>query len=324
MNFKKAISVIVAGLLILGSLTGCSTEESVSNDKLKIVTTIFPTYDWAKGVLGDKIDDYEVTFLTDSGLELHSYTPSVEDIRKIVEADLFIYVGAQSDLWVDHTLEQVTNENQIRLNLVEIVEGELRAKEIKEGMQVVEDDCCEDDYFDEHVWMSIKNAMMISEQIQNALSEIDPENADIYETNGSEYIEKLGELDGVFRESLAGKDARAVVFPDRFPFLYLFADYDLEYYAAFASCSAESEVSFQTLTYLTQKLNELDSDYVLNVDRTNHDIAQSVISNSKNKNQEILYMSAMENVTEGDVNDGLTYISVMEKNLETLLVALGE
>lgn len=324
MKFKKNISLMLSIVLALSLVGGCDFSPQEKNDKLKIVTTIFPTYDWAKGVLGDKVADYDITFLTNTGLELHSYTPTVADIVKIAEADLFIYVGSQSDLWVDYTLDQVTNENQLRLNLLDIVQEELREKEIKEGVQIVEDDCCEDDLFDEHVWMSINNAILVSAEIQNALCQIDPDNEEYYISSGSQYLQDLSDLDSLYRESLANQDLRTVIFPDRFPFLYLFSDYDLDYFAAFSSCTSETEVSFQTLAYLTDKLNELDVDYVFNVSGANHNIAQAVIENSQNKQQEILYLSAMESITDSDVKQGTTYISIMKNNLDTLLIALGE
>ncbi|MFI3141185.1 MAG: metal ABC transporter substrate-binding protein [Clostridia bacterium] len=317
---KRIIGIILCVCLLATCFSACG-EVSQSDATLKIVTTIYPTYDWVKSIVGDS-DDYEVTYLTDSGVDLHSYSPSVEDITSIKECDLFIYVGGSSDSWVSYTEEDVVNENQIRLNLNDMLGDDLVAKETKEGMQIVEDECCAEDDYDEHSWLSVKNAITFTEIISETICELDPDNSAMYEENSTAYLQELGDLDDLYTESLAPYENSTLIFGDRFPFIYLFKNYNLEYYAAFSGCTAETEASFETIVFLSGKLDDLDLSYVLNVENCGHQIAETVIQNSTDADQSVLSLSSMENVTTEDVANGTTYISIMQSNLEILVQAL--
>lgn len=318
-KLKKYISALVCTCMMAMTLTACGTEQT--DETLNIVTTIFPTYDWVKNIVGDS-EDYKVTYLTNSGTDLHNYSPSVADISLINECDLFIYVGGLSDEWVEKTLDGVTNENQVRLNLVDMIGDGLKIKETREGMQIVEDDCCGDGDYDEHVWLSIKNAQLFTEEIKDTICQLDPDNAEFYEENTAAYMEELVSLDGSYETELASYEGSTIIFGDRFPLLYMFKDYNLEYYAAFSSCSAETEASFETVVFLVEKVNELDSSYIMNMDGAGHEIAETIISSTDDTQREVLSMNSMENISMSSVEGGTTYISLMETNLQVLLKEL--
>ncbi|MFI3115306.1 MAG: metal ABC transporter substrate-binding protein [Clostridia bacterium] len=316
---KKYLALMLT--LCVFAISGCASEEQAS-DKIKIVTTIFPMYDWAKAIVGDE-DDYEIVFLTDDGVDLHSYTPTVPDMMMINECDLFIFVGGTSDSWVEYTLANVTNENQVRLNLVDMIGDGILEKEIKNGMQIVEDECCDGDY-DEHLWLSVKNAQLFTEEIKNAICELDTANAERYEENTLKYLSELEKIDTEFHEQILQTEEKTVVFGDRFPFLYLFKDYDIDYYAAFSSCTAETEASFQTIAYLVEKMNELELSNIFYVEGGMINIAQTIIDNTENKQQEILCMNSMEGVSMADVVAGESYLSIAKANLDALQIALKD
>ena len=497
---KKNFTIFLALTMVVGLLAGCGkknaaeTGESDSN-KLSVVTTIFPEYDWVKEILGDKADNAEVTMLLSNGVDLHSYQPTADDIVKISDCDLFVYVGGESDGWVESVLKNAANKKMKVINLLEMLGDSVKTEEIVEGMQedghdhghshdeqLTENDIedrtlsdfagawkslhpfllngdldkfCEhraeededssttkDTYWekykaswqcdaekisingdtitftyadgktvsaeytyagyqpkrndegmirsvryqfettsadapkyvqfndhghepdeaehfhiyfgndgfdalmsaktnpffvkdalsvedildelmghdhgeekDEHVWLSLKNAKTLVGAIADALQELDPDNKDTYAANTSAYIEKLSALDGAARKT--------VLFGDRFPFRYLVDDYGLSYYAAFAGCSAESEASFETVSFLAKKVDELKLPCVLTIEGKNHKIAETIVENTAEKNQKVLTMDSMQSTTSEDAANGTAYLSVMEQNLSVLKEALG-
>ena len=530
---KKIFALLLALLMLASVLAGCASEQ-VNNDtnpetkpdasantdvnakpaaekapekSLKIVTTIFPEYDWVREVLGDQAENDELTMLLDNGVDLHSYQPTADDIVKISDCDLFIYVGGESDGWVDDALKNATNKNMKVINLLEVLGDSVKAEEVVEGMQETEhdhdhdhskevstfeddevqdrslsdwagdwqsaypfaldgtlddafaamaeesemtakeyktyyqngyktdisniniegdhieftyedgkkvasdykyvgyyiqnwstgtkaamyrfeavdrtsgapiyiefndhmiesaapehfhirmsnesfdaivdpekswptffpadmtgEDLCEhmeghghdhEEEADEHVWLSLKNAKTLVDAISNALQELDPDNKDAYAANAAAYIEKLSALDGAYQSAVDGAARKTVLFGDRFPFRYLVDDYGLRYYAAFAGCSAESEASFETVSFLAKKVDELGLPCVLTIEGKNHKIAETIVENTAEKNQKILTMDSMQSTTSEDVANGTTYLSVMEQNLSMLKEALG-
>ena len=507
---KKIITLVLALAMAVSLFTGCGkknnaeTGESDSN-KLSVVTTIFPEYDWVKEILGDKADNAEVTMLLSSGVDLHSYQPTADDIVKISDCDLFIYVGGESDKWVDDALKEATNKDMKVIDLLEVLGDSVKTEETVEGMQETEhahdhskevstfedhevqdrslsdwegswqsaypfaldgtlddafaamaeegemtadeyktyyqngyktditniniegdhiaftyedgkkvgsdykyigyyiqnwstgtkaamyrfeavdrtsgapiciefndhmiesaapehfhirmsnesfdaivdpekswptffpadmtgEDLCEhmeghghdhEEEADEHVWLSLKNAKTLVTAIADALQELDPDNKDTYAANTSAYIEKLSALDGAYQAAVDGAARKTVLFGDRFPFRYLVDDYGLSYYAAFAGCSAESEASFETVSFLAKKVDELKLPCVLTIEGKNHKIAETIVENTAEKNQKILTMDSMQSTTSEDVANGTTYLSVMEQNLSVLKEALG-
>lgn len=507
---KKMIPLFLVLTMAVGLLAGCGKKnaaekgESDSN-KLSVVTTIFPEYDWVKEILGDKAGSTDLTMLLSSGVDLHSYQPTADDIVKISDCDLFVYVGGESDKWVDDALKEATNKDMKVIDLLNVLGDSVKTEETVEGMQETEhahdhskevstfedhevqdrslsdwagswqsaypfaldgtlddafaamaeegemtadeyktyyqngyktditniniegdhiaftyedgkkvgsdykyigyyiqnwstgtkaamyrfeavdrtsgapiyiefndhmiesaapehfhirmsnesfdaivdpekswptffpadmtgEDLCEhmeghghdhEEEADEHVWLSLKNAKTLVDAISNALQELDPDNKDTYAANTSAYIEKLSALDGAYQSAVDGAARKTVLFGDRFPFRYLVDDYGLRYYAAFAGCSAESEASFETVSFLAKKVDELKLPCVLTIEGKNHKIAETIVENTAEKNQKILTMDSMQSTTSEDVANGTTYLSVMEQNLSVLKDALG-
>ena len=509
---KKMIPLFLVLTMAVGLLAGCGKKNDAEtgerdSNKLSVVTTIFPEYDWVKEILGDKADNAEVTMLLSSGVDLHSYQPTADDIVKISDCDLFIYVGGESDKWVDDALKEATNKDMKVIDLLEVLGDSVKTEETVEGMQETEhahdhskevstfedhevqdrslsdwagswqsaypfaldgtlddafaamaeegemtadeyktyyqkgyktditnigiegdhiaftyedgkkvgsdykyigyyiqnwstgtkaamyrfeavdrtsgapiyiefndhmiesaapehfhirmsnesfdaivdpekswptffpadmtgEDLCEhmeghghdhdhEEEADEHVWLSLKNAKTLVDAISNALQELDPDNKDAYAANAAAYIEKLSALDGAYQSAVDGAARKTVLFGDRFPFRYLVDDYGLSYYAAFAGCSAESEASFETVSFLAKKVDELKLPCVLTIEGKNHKIAETIVENTAEKNQKILTMDSMQSTTSEDVANGATYLSVMEQNLSVLKETLG-
>ena len=505
---KKMIPLFLVLTMAVGLLAGCGKKnaaekgESDSN-KLSVVTTIFPEYDWVKEILGDKADNAEVTMLLSSGVDLHSYQPTADDIVKISDCDLFVYVGGESDGWVESVLKNADNKKRKVINLLEVLGDSVKTEETVEGMQedghdhghshdeqLTENDIedrtlsdfagawkslhpfllngdldkfCEhraeededssttkDTYWekykaswqcdaekisiegnnitftyadgktvsaeytyagyqpkrndegeirsvryqfetasadapkyvqfndhghepgeaehfhiyfgndgfdalmsaktnpffvkdalsvedildelighdhgeekDEHVWLSLKNAQALCVTLADALCAIDPDNKNTYIANAAAYRDKLAALDADYKAAVDAASNKTVLFGDRFPFRYLVDDYGLRYYAAFAGCSAETEASFETISFLAKKVDELGLPCVLTIEGAQHRIAETIVQNTAGKKQKVLTMDSMQSTTSKDVANGTTYLSVMEKNLSVLKEALG-
>ena len=323
---KRIIPLCLALIMTVGLLAGCGkqNEQTASDEtRLRVVTTIFTEYDWVREILGDKADNAEVTMLLDNGADLHSYQPTADDIVKISECDLFIYVGGESDDWVDDALKNAANKNMKVVNLLEALGERVKTEEVVEGMQEEEHAHEEEAEYDEHVWLSLKNAQTLCSAISAVLQQIDPDNKDTYAANASAYIKKLSALDADYQAAVDAATRKTVLFGDRFPFRYLAEDYGLRYYAAFAGCSAESEASFETISFLAGKVDELNLPCVLTIEGVQHKIAETIVRNTAAKNQKVLTMDSMQSTTSKDAANGTTYLSVMERNLSVLKEALG-
>ena len=348
---KKITALLLALFMLVGALAGCGKQDDTNKtDKLSIVTTIFPEYDWVREILGDKADNAEITMLLDNGVDLHSYQPTADDIVKISDCDLFIYVGGESDGWVEDALRNAANRNMKVINLLEVLGDSVKTEEIVEGMQEEEhehedahahDDAEEHEHedaeehehedaeeheheeeADEHVWLSLKNAKMLVRVISKALQELDPDNKDIYAANADAYVKKLSALDAEYQAAVDAASNKTILFGDRFPFRYLVDDYGLRYYAAFVGCSAETEASFETISFLAKRVDEWKLPCVLTIEGAQHKIAETVVRNTTAKNQRVLTMDSMQSTTSKDAKNGTTYLSVMEKNLSVLKEAL--
>ena len=328
---KKIFAFIIAVFAALGTISFAACAEKKTDDKLSVVCTIFPEYDWVKNIIGDEQEKYDLTFLLDSGVDLHSYQPSVQDIAKISTCDLFIYVGGESDAWVDNALKNATNKNMKVINLLEVLGDKVKAEETVEGMEHEHDDDNEKDHdgehgveeYDEHVWLSLKNAAVCCEEIASAIKSLDEENAESYENNLAAYKEKLTTLDKNYSTAVTNAKYKTLVFGDRFPFRYLADDYGLKYYAAFAGCSAETEASFETIIFLAGKIDELKLSAVCETESAKHKIAETVRDNTAKKNQKIVAFNSMQSVTVADMKNGVSYLAIMRENSEALTEALN-
>ena len=325
----SSLAILLGILSISIPLAGVRTAEAGTTEdsgkKLKIVTTIFPEYDWTRAVLGDREVDVDLTMLLDNGTDLHSFQPAVKDIMKVSSCDLLIYVGGESDQWIEDALESAQNKDMKTINLMEVLGDTIKEEETVEGMQESDHGHEDEDEkeYDEHVWTSLRNASVICGIIAETLEEMDPENKDVYASNAATYQEKLSDLDTEYQNTVDSEKQNTLLFADRFAFRYLVDDYGLNYYAAFSGCSAESEASFKTVTFLADKLDELGLKTVLTIEKSDDRIAQTVIENTETKDQKILELNSMQSITSDEIADGVTYLSVMEDNLNVLKEALN-
>ena len=523
---KKLISLFLCLALMLGILAGCGKTPAADDNKdtdgkkLSIVATIFPAYDWVRQILGERASDVDLTLLLDSGADLHSYQPTADDMVKISNCDMFVYVGGESDEWVKDALANATYKNMVAVNLMDVLGDSVKEEEIVEGMEhdhdhdheeseahnkevsTFEDDqvqdrslkdwagewqsaypyvldgsldkgfahkaesgkmtaeeykayyatgyetelktiaingdtntitftdvngktCaspykyvgyyiqdwstgtraamyrfeavnkasgapafiefndhiiepCQAEHFhfrssntgfddiedpenrwptffpadwnaedileafighdhsddddhhhedgeveyDEHVWLSLKNAAVLCAELANQLSKLDADHQEVYATNATAYIEKISALDVKYQEAVEAAKVKTVLFGDRFPFRYLVDDYGLSYYAAFVGCSAETEASFETIIFLANKVDQLGLNAVLTIESGDGKIARTIIENTAAKSAQVLQMDSMQSTTAQDVADGATYLGAMEKNLDALKEAL--
>ena len=368
---QSVLTKWIAGILattLMTTLSGCggtqagNTKEAEKSDRLKVVTTIFPLYDWTKEVLGTHAEETDLTLLLKNGVDMHSFQPTAEDIMTIADSDLFIYVGGESDAWVTDVLQKASSDKTVTINLMEHLDKNLLEEELADGMETHDHDHDHEDHeehdhdhdhednedhdhdhedhdhedheheeheahddemeYDEHLWLSLSNAALSVEVIADALASIDPEHAEDYEKNMSAYCNALDAIGHNYEIALASCPKHTLLFGDRFPFLYLLRDYGLEYYAAFPGCSAETEASFETVTFLAQKTDDLGLKAIMTIEGSDTKIAQTIIQNTEKKNQTILTIDSMQAVTEQDIAAGATYLKIMEKNLEILKEAL--
>ena len=326
MRKKLLCLLLTAAMLCLAGCGGAGTPAPEGDGHLRIVATIFPEYDWVRAVLGDNPAGAELKLLLDKGVDMHSFQPTADDMLMIAECDLFLYVGGESDGWVRDALENAVNKDMAVIDLLEALGDAAKEEELAEGMQAEEEEGEDGEEseaeYDEHVWLSLRNAAAIVPEIAAALEALDPANAGAYRANAEAYLEKLDALDKAYAAAAADAPVKTLLFADRFPFRYLTEDYGLNYYAAFAGCSAETEASFETVTFLAKKLDELGLRAVLTIEGSDKRLAETIIGNTRTKDQTILTLNSMQSATPDLAQTGATYLSVMEDNLAVLKEAL--
>ncbi len=395
-GFFKLLLIVVVALSMLLSACGqpleqTTTDQTINNEetqKLKVIATTFPIYDWLREIIGENSETIELSLLVDNGVDLHSFQPSTQDIANISTADMFVYNGGESDFWVKEVLEQAVNQEMIAINLMDELGDELEVEELVEGMQDDdhshahdedahihdeddhahdeddhahdedahthdedthahdeddhahdeddhahdedthahdEDDHAHDEtaHYDEHIWLSLENAEELVETLSGYLGQFDPQNAIIYQTNAQNYITKLEQLDERYEQTIEAATRDTILVADRFPFRYLVDDYDINYYATFSGCSAETEASFETIAFLANKIDELEVQNVLMIDGGNQSIPTTIINTSENSDAQVLVLDSIQSVDRDDIQNGVTYLSVMEQNLEVLKTALS-
>ena len=321
-NLKKIVVVAASLALLVSSLSGCSNPINNKEDskKFKIIATIYPEYQWIKAIMGEQAKNADITTLITKGADLHSYQPSAMDIIKIKKSDLFVYVGGESDVWAKDLVK--ANKGLNNFNLLDELGSQAKEEEELEGMQEEEHEEHSDDEieYDEHVWLSLKCSATLCEELEKKIEKMDPENKDVYKKNLDAYLAKLNKLDKEYEKTVSSAKNKTLIFGDRFPFKYLADDYNIKCYAAFAGCSAESEASFETITFLAKKVDELNLSNIMVIDNSDKKIAKTIISNTKKKNQGILSLNSMQSPNLLDSSND--YISIMEDNLEVLKSAL--
>lgn len=320
---KILISVLAVFLLTLSS---CKAKLQNTDGKIQVVTTIFPEYDWLMSVAGPNNDAIVPKLLIKNGVDVHSYQPSAKDIVDICTADILMYVGGESDKWITEALKNATNPNMIVLNLTDLLKQNLYEEEIVEGMETETNDNEADDdevEYDEHIWFSISNVKICTQSLKDALCKLDSENAEMYSQRLEKYHEKLNELDAKYKEVLSSAKFDTLIFGDRFPFRYLTEDYNLKYYAPFPGCSAETEASFETVTFLAEKINELNINNIIILESSKDKLAKTILNASNHKMGNVLVLDSMQSTTLMQIFNGKTYIGTMEDNLEVLTKALN-
>lgn len=333
MKMKHTVCVILCALLLAGLLAGCggsgsrsataATRPDVTEKEISVVATVFPAYDWARQIIGADNHRVALTLLLDKGTDFHSYQPTVEDIYKISTCDLFIYVGGESDKWVPDALAQAQNKDMKTICLLDTLGSAAKEEKVLEGMEAEEEEEEEGPAYDEHVWLSLRNARTLCAAIRDAMNELDNDEGKIYWPNFKAYDEKLSRLDSDYAEALEHSARKTLVFADRFPFRYLAEDYGLQCWAAFSGCSAETEASFETVNFLVNKVDELQLPYVMKLESSDSRLAETVIANTQGKNARILSLNSIQSVTAQDVAEGASYLGIMESNLEVLKQALN-
>ena len=359
--YSLACAIFVAALF---ALVACNDapKNTTKESKLSVVTTIYPEFSWAKSILGDQNNSVDLALLIKNGIDLHSFKPTAQDIAKIANADMVIYVGGESDEWIEKALEATPKKGRTEINLMKALGDRVKAEEVVEGMQAEEehhhhgehaeehehehhdehaekhehehhDEHAEEHEHhhhdeevenDEHVWLSLKNAEIIVNKITEELSKLDAAHASAYKQNSEANIAQIKSLDAEYREAINGAARKTVLFGDRFPFRYLVDDYGIKYYAAFVGCSAESEASFETIAFLAGKMDAESLPVIFTIENSNGKIAKAVLAASKNsKNAQILAINSMQSITETQIAEGVDYLSLMKSNLDVLKKALN-
>ena len=346
---KKIVSILVCAVMLalLGGCggqtqTGQKPETKNEPKKLKIVTTIFPIYDWTSEILGGEASKVDLTMLLKSGVDMHSYQPTADDLVKLSSCDVLIYVGGESDKWVEDARKEAVNKNMVVLRLMDVLGDRLKHEEEIEGMEAhhhhhEHDGHKHDDHdkydhdkeghehhdeYDEHIWLSLKNAKLCVDAIADALARADASHAQAYKDNAAAYGTKLSSLDKEYEAAVADSPKKTLLFGDRFPFRYLVDDYGLKYYAAFPGCSAETEASFETIAFLSAKLDELKLPAILTIEGGSRKVAETILYNTPTHDQKILVLDSMQSTVGDKAAYGQNYLTVMRKNLDVLKEAL--
>ena len=328
---KKVLIYMLTTLLITAIFTGCerntgASQQSADDNSITVVTTIFPLYDFARAVSGSKA---HVTMLIDPGAEVHTFDPTTDDIIKIQECDVFVYVGGENDKWVDTVLSSMDTGGKKIVRLMdtvtpveeEIVEGMQHEQEDaeeharEEGEEHAGEDHPHEGEFDEHIWTSPKNAMLMVSAIAEAMGKADETNAEAYNKNAADYNAQIGEVDKRIQGIVDNASRKLILVADRFPFRYMVDEFGLDYSAAFSGCSAESDVSVGTLTYLIDKVKAESIPYIYYIELSNKRVAESV---AEQTGVNMLLLHSCHNVTKSDFDAGVTYVKLMQQNADNL------
>ena len=340
--------VVKAFLAVTLLLAACGTKsetEGAAKD-ISVIAVTYPQYDWFKNVLGGRADAVDLKLLIKNGADLHSYQPSAQDIAAIAGADMVVYVGGESDEWIEKALAATPKEGRIEVNMMKVLGNRVKEEEVVEGMQVETRDerretkeNAEENHEhaerhhhhdeeeevenDEHIWLSLKNAEILVKALAESIAKLDTAHAAEYHMNAALYIAKISALDAQYRATMENATLKTILFGDRFPFRYLVDDYGIKYYAAFVGCSAESEASFETITFLAGKMDSLALPAIFTIDGSDGKIARAILNASKNsKNAEVLMLNSMQSVKDEQIKAGADYLSIMRGNLEVLKKAI--
>ena len=312
---KKTITLILALALLLFVPACGETQEQGTDTRLSIVTTLFPAYDFAREIAGERAS---VSLLVPPGAEAHSFEPTTRDMIRIQESSLFFCNGGESEAWVEELLADQQIETLVMLDCVDALE-----EEVREGMQEIheeEEEGEEGPEYDEHVWTSPVNARRICEALCERLCALDPEGEREYRANLARYAARLEELDAAFRETVESGSRRTLIFADRFPVRYFVEEYGLDYYAAFPGCADDTEPSAKTVAFLIDKVREEEIPVVFTIEFSNEKMADVICEDTGCRK---LRFHSCHNVTAEELENGVSYLQLMGENVTALKEALG-
>ena len=307
----KKSSILLLILIVL--LSGCKLKK---DNKKMIVATNFPAYDFARAIIGDT-NTIELKMLLKPGSEIHDFEPTPKDMKNIIDSSMFIYVGGESDEWIDDILNDINKKKTKLVKMMDLVD--LKEEEIVEGMEVTEEEEGEEEY-DEHIWTSPVNAITIIKYLKEEIIKLDPDNKEIYEKNAQKYIEQLTNIDNDFKEIVSNAKRKEIIFGDRFPLRYFVDEYGLDYYAAFPGCAEQTEASAKTISFLINKAKEDKIPVIFKIELSNNNIAKTI---AKETNSKVLEFNTAHNISIDDFNKGITYIDLMKNNIKVLKEALN-
>ena len=303
-------------ILIPFLVVGCGNKQSSS--KYTIITSNFPCYDFARAIVNDE-EDVDVKMLLKPGSEMHDFEPTPQDIINIQNSDIFIYVGGESDEWIDDILSDIDTSKTKIIKIMDYVdlieEDELEVLEDKE--EKAEDG---EEEYDEHVWTSPENAMKIISKLKEEVINMDKDNSSKYEANAENYIKQIEEIDTELKNIVATSKRKEIVVGDRFPFIYFVKEYGISYIAAFKGCSDQSEASAKTISYLIDKVKKDNIPVILKIELSNGNIANTIKEETGAK---VLQFNSAHNISQDDFDKGVTYIDIMKSNVKVIKEALN-
>lgn len=320
---RRKVKLLFLILVMCIVTSGCNNQPE-SNGKINVVATIFPQYDWTREIVKGS-ENIDLSILLDKGVDMHSFQPTVDDLVKIKEADVLLYIGGESDTWIQEAIAENTNKNMIAVNLLEALGDDAKIEEPVNGEEHNHQDGEEEhqEEFDEHIWTSIKNAQKLSYVICDSISKADSKNKKLYETNTESYVKKLKAYDNKYKALVENSKNNTLLFADRFPFRYLFEDYNLKNYSAFKGCAAETESSFETMTRLINNINDENLSYVMVTESSDKKMAETIVANTKTKDQKIYVLDSMQSINKQDIDKGATYLSIVQSNFKVLKKVLN-
>lgn len=325
---KKVCSVLLSILLLIPFLFGCSKSIQKNNPHtFDIICTTFPHYDWMRQIIGDT-EGVTLSLLISNGTDPHSYEPTIADIAALNHSDMVVLVGGDSDTWIKEALAQSENKDLIQVKLNEMEGVTLQKITSESGHNHAhehehEHDGHDHSPYDEHIWLSLRNAAACVRGLTSTLANHDPTHAESYQANADRYLQALEDLDRRYVEAVASAAKRELLFADRFPFIYLTEDYGLHVHAAFDGCTTDVNASFATIVSLAKEVSELCVTKIMVTEASDQKLAEAVIRATERSDLSILAMNSLQSITNQGIQDGATYLSIMEENLSVLKEALS-
>ncbi len=317
---KKIVKLIIIIFIITSmiNVTGCNKNNK--SNKIEIITTNYPEYDFVRAITKNS-NNITVRLLLKPGTDIHDFEPTPRDIIDIKKSNMFIYVGGESDEWINNILNDIKLEKTKVIKLMDIVD--LKEEELVEGMESEEDEEEEEEEeteYDEHVWTSPVNATKIIDKISKEIIELDSDNKELYEKNTKEYIEKINEIDSEIRNVVNNSKRKEIIVGDRFPLRYFVDEYNIKYYAAFLGCSEQNEASAKTISFLIDKVKEDKIPVIFHIELSDKKIAKTISDATGSK---VLEFNSAHNISQKDFDKGITYVDIMKNNVEVLKEALN-